>query len=176
MRQHRAAHDKGAFDIDTQHGLQRLERRIERGAHPGNPGIVDQEVDLLETTEGRSGGAINLLGLAHISGNRETPDLGRDRLRSAAVPVEHGDSHTFACQPERDRPPDAAAAPGDQPDPPVQRVHDPSSSPAPIRVNVIATPPVPTSQDRGITPLRAEKSLFATVFIAFGQLLARQIP
>jgi hypothetical protein len=74
--------------------------------------------------ENRVDGAPNLLGLGHIGRDRQAADLDRDRLRCTTVPVEHGNCHTLVRQPARDRPPDAAAATSDKPDPPVQPVHD----------------------------------------------------
>ena len=121
MRQHRTAHDEDTLDIDPQHRLQRLERHVERRPHPRDPGIVDEEVDLLEARERGGDGIVDLVGGGDIYRQSKTADFGRNGLRRSAVAVEHRHHHAVADEPSRDGAPDPAARPGNQPDTSVQR-------------------------------------------------------
>ena len=109
MRQHGAADDEHTLDIDPQHRLKRLERRVERRPHPGDAGIVDQQVDLPEAVEDGIDGAPDLVGRGDIGRERETAEFAGDRLRGGAVAVEHGHHHPLARQAPRDLAADAAA-------------------------------------------------------------------
>ena len=79
MRQHRAAHDENAFDIDPQHCLQRLERHLERRPHPGDAGIVDEHIDLPEAGED------GLDRAAHLVLATSHPPSRRDRRSPTAT-------------------------------------------------------------------------------------------
>ena len=64
VRQNCSADNKDAFDIDPQHCLQHVERHIERRTGPGDPGIVDQHIDLVETKIPLARRAVGRLGSA----------------------------------------------------------------------------------------------------------------
>jgi hypothetical protein len=62
VRQNCSADNRDAFDIDPQRCLQHVERHIERRTGPGDPGIVDQHIDLLETKMLSAGRPVRRLG------------------------------------------------------------------------------------------------------------------
>jgi hypothetical protein len=110
MRQHRPAGDKDPLDIDSQHCLQGIERHLQRRPGPGDAGVVDEEVDLMEAGESGVNSALDVLGQGHIGYDRESAGLRRNRPRRGIVAVEHGHRHPLARQPSCDLAPDPAAA------------------------------------------------------------------
>jgi hypothetical protein len=113
MRQHRPARDKDSLDIDPQHCLQGIKRHLQGRPGPGDAGVVDEEVDLIEAGESGVDSALDGLGRGHIGYDRESAGLRRNRPRSGIVAVEHDHRHPLARQPLRYLAPDPAAAAGD---------------------------------------------------------------
>lgn len=64
---HRLAHEKGALDVHTQHGVEIVLFDIEKVRHLEDAGIVDQHIDAAELLHDAGDKSVHLLLVAHIA-------------------------------------------------------------------------------------------------------------
>ena len=96
--------------------------RVEELRGDGDARVVDQDLDRAEALRDAPHGVVDLGPLADVAGHgerlpAERPDLRGDGVQLRARARGDGDVGAFAGERERDRPPDAPAAAGDEGDP-----------------------------------------------------------
>ena len=109
----------GARSVDVGHevhlplAVPHLVRRRDRVAAGGDAGVGIEEVDRAVRGLRLAHQATHVVLAADVAAHRESADLGRHRARRGFVDVGHHHARPARCEAPAHRPPDAAAASGD---------------------------------------------------------------
>ena len=148
-RMARCAHEERPAQVHREHPVEVGDSELVRVAGDLDPGVVDQDVDAAVLLHHLVEHRVDLPGVGHVGGDQDRLRARRRQLPHAqvhpvldrvprllgalrAADVVDGDVDALLAQPDRDRLPDARAAPGDQRLLALQTLH--GFSPRPERV------------------------------------------